>query len=179
MQWLWLGSSVHLAVSLFPSISTPFPFLTVSHLYLFVLDRLAPPWDLWFMAASVSHNKAVSNEVKEGDLCVHITQCAVCVCVSLFPCFLCYKGRVPVSWMVSNQWWALKCWIHACAVCLGTQRKKDWRTERRQINTHGGWLTNRNGGTAEERNSLMKEHTLTRQCCTTNKCRPNIPPGTG
>lgn len=60
--------------SLFLSIplSSSLP-LTVFHLYQFVLYLLAPPGDLWFMGTSVSHNIAVSNEAREGDLCVYST----------------------------------------------------------------------------------------------------------
>lgn len=49
----------------------------------FVLDLLTPPGDLWFMGTPVSHNKAVSNEAREGDLCVYICVC-FCVCARFF-----------------------------------------------------------------------------------------------
>lgn len=70
-----------LCLSVCPSVSRsipesrfPFPPLSlhVSPLSVFVLDPLAPPGDLWFMGTSVSHNKAVSNEATEGDLCVYV-----------------------------------------------------------------------------------------------------------
>lgn len=53
--------------------------------------------------------------------------------------------------------------------------KKDMQMDRK----NSGCMRNQKGYTAEEWDGLIKEHTLTALYCTTNKCRPRIPLGTG
>lgn len=110
-------------------------------LYQFVWDLLAAAVDLWFMGVSLSHNKTLSNEVKEGDLCVFNTvhTLYVCMCVSyksapMHMCALLERLWGHVSWMVKDQWWALKCWRCARSEWLRTERETE--TDRRTTQSH-------------------------------------------
>lgn len=108
--------------------------LCASSLSVFVLDLLVPPGDWLFMGTSVSHNEA-----RKGDLCVNDL-----VCVHVFSFFfssspfctysICTVERLPVhelvSWIVSNQWWGLKC-IQTYAEKTGEGRGAD--TEQRSL----------------------------------------------
>lgn len=56
------------------------------------------------MGTSVSHNKAVSNEVKEGDLCVSNIECTVTVCESMFLSQICIFAHVCSVIRVTEAW---------------------------------------------------------------------------
>lgn len=103
--WFWFhktNACVWILVSLSVSLSPP-PSLSALRLHQLVVHRPPPPGDLWFMGTPVSHNKAVSNEVKEGDLFVHTHICARNWVSHPGTCALIYKSYISKWWMTSSK----------------------------------------------------------------------------
>lgn len=151
-----------IVVSLSFPLSSPSSFSEL-RLPQFVVYRLPAPGDLWFMGSPVSHNKAVSNEVMEGDLFVHACACAQNQMPHRGTCTLIYSGYI-------SKWWTTRCRTPN-SVAYGTDtdqmlvRRERWH-----------WNCPVWRGL---RSFLLKEHALAACRCATNKCRPRIPLGFG
>ncbi len=135
---LSVSPSFYLYLSLPPfPLSLCFTFIGVQ----FVLGLLAPPGDLWFMGTSVSCNKAVSNEAREGDLCVYMCVLRVCfqTCIFAHACSVTKVTRACACELNGKQSMMSPKVLETCMYCMceKAERERERERERKDIQTDG------------------------------------------
>lgn len=137
-----------------------FPFLSVSPLFVFVLDLLASPRRVHGTSSYVQHYEAMKSSNCEGDPFLYVHKLFWMLLSQLHTHDL--LERLNIWILLKSQYWFV-IWIYIWG----------WRQSKP---TNVGGETK--GFAAANWKCLIRVHSRTGQDCTANKCRPHNPVGT-